>query len=451
MGDDRNNDATSTGKDGRRSFATTNLTDHCDRITLNNEVHARPYERLVAPVRASYITLLSGVESADEERRCIEDLCQRYNVNRPSFEANHFTADFGSFRLRWERHTEFSAYTILNSAPFNAPFEDPPINRVPKEWLAELPGQVLAAAHVAIEPPERKVRSFDELSDLFVPGSLVGSRVTGSAAIAWMDFQIHADGFSRILIQDTGLGSRQAGRLVQRLLEIETYRMMALLALPLARKYTPELFRLDKQVAEMSDSLTREMQLVDEQRLLQGLTHLSAEVERIAAATGFRFSAARAYYDIVGQRIAELREERHEKLQTFGEFMRRRLTPAMQTCESVNKRIEGLTTRVARVSDLLQTRVNIAMESQSRDLLESMNRRAHLQIRLQETVEGLSVVVLSYYLVGLINYGLKGLKSSGVQVDVDILTGLAIIPVIALVLLGVRRLRRKVTREVERT
>jgi uncharacterized membrane-anchored protein len=325
------------------------------------------------------------------------------------------------------------------------------LTRVPRGWLATLPGRVLSAVHIAIEPAQRVIRSVDELGDLFVPGSLVGSRVSGGSATAWTDFQIHADGFSRILIHDVSLGARQAGRLVQRLLEIETYRMMALLALPLARRYTPELFRVDTQVAEMSDSLTREMNMVDEKRLLEDLTRLSAEVERIAAATGFRFSAARAYYDIVRQRIVELREERHEKLQTFGEFMQRRLTPAMQTCESVNKRIEVLTARVARVSDLLQTRVNIAMESQSRDLLESMDRRAHLQVRLQETVEGLSVVVLSYYLVGLVNYGLKGLKSSGVDINVESLTAVSIIPVIALVLLGVRRLRRKITREAEKT
>ncbi|MDX1513002.1 MAG: DUF3422 domain-containing protein [Gammaproteobacteria bacterium] len=451
MTEKNDGDSALKAADKAKTTSTSSLRDHDDRIVLNNEVHARPYERLAAPVRASYIALLSGVESADEERKCIEDLCQRYNVNRPSTGSNHFTADFGNFRLRWERHTEFSAYTILHSGAFDAPFDDLPLKRVPEAWLSSLPGEVLIAVHVAIEPADSEVRDYEALGDLFVPGSLVGSRVSGAAAIAWTDFQIHADGFSRMLVHDSGLGARQAGRLVQRLLEIETYRMMALLALPPARKYTPELFRLDKQVAELSDTLTQEMRLEDEQRLLEGLTRLSAEVERISAATGFRFGAARAYYDIVRQRISELREERHEKLQTFGEFMQRRLTPAMQTCDSVNKRIEGLTARVARVSDLLQTRVNIAMERQSRDLLESMNRRAHLQIRLQETVEGLSVVVLSYYLVGLVNYGLKGLKSSGVSLDVDILTGIAIVPVVAVVLLGVRRLRRKVTREVEKT
>ncbi len=430
--------------EGRRDGG---LSDYPQRTLLNNEVHARPYERLTAPVRASYLALLTGIETAEGERAHIKALCTRNGVNPPAAGANHFSNDLGIFRLRWERHTEFSTYTFLHAAPFDAPFDDAPIRRVPEDWLKRLPGEVLTAVHLALEPSSKPVRSVDELSALFVADTLVGSKVLGSAAVALTDFQIHADGFSRTLIHDAALGSRQAGRLVQRLLELETYRMMSLLALPLAREYTPELFRLDKEVAELSNTLTGDKEDVDERRMLERLTQLSAETEGVATATSFRFSAARAYYDIVERRIRELREERHERLQTFSEFMQRRLVPAMHTCESVHRRIDELTTRSARVSDLLRTRVSITMESQSRDLLESMNRRAKLQIRLQQTVEGLSVVVLSYYLVGLVNYGLKALKSAGLGVDVDVLTGIAIIPVVAAVLLGARYLRRRISRE----
>lgn len=423
------------------------LSDHPQRVLLNNEVHARPYERLTAPVRASYLALLTGIETADEERDHIKALCARNGVNPPAAGADHFSNDLGIFRLRWERHTEFSTYTFIHAAPFQAPFDDAPIKRVPEDWLMGLPGEVLTAVHVALEPSSKPVRSMDELAVLFVADTLVGSKVLGHAALALTDFQIHADGFSRILVHDAALVSRQAGRLVQRLLELETYRMMSLLALPLARENTPELFHLDKEVAELSNALSGDKEDVDERRMLERLTQLSAEIEGVATATSFRFSAARAYYDIVERRIQELREDRHERLQTFSEFVQRRLVPAMHTCESVHRRIDELTTRAARVSDLLRTRVSITMESQSKDLLDSMNRRAKLQIRLQQTVEGLSVVVLSYYLVGLISYGLKAIKSAGMSLNVDALTGIAIIPVVVLVLIGARHLRRSISRE----
>jgi len=126
----------------------------------------------------------------------------------------------------------------------------------------------------------------------------------------------------------------------------------------------------------------------------------------------------------------------------FHEFMEQRLSPAMATCDSVNCNLELLSTRVARASALLRTRVDITMEGQTRDLLSSMDKRAKLQLRMQETVEGLSVVVLSYYLLGMVGYALKALKSAGIPLNVEISTGIAIPIVLGIVFVSVRRLRR---------
>jgi uncharacterized membrane-anchored protein len=59
-------------------------------------------------------------------------------------------------------------------------------------------------------------------------------------------------------------------------------------------------------------------------------------------------------------------------------------------------------------------------------------------------VEGLSVVILSYYSVSLVGYAAKGLKAAGVSVPVDLVVG-ASIPVVALaVAAGVWSVRRRV-------
>ena len=92
------------------------------------------------------------------------------------------------------------------------------------------------------------------------------------------------------------------------------------------------------------------------------------------------------------RRIAELREGRVEGMPTLREFVERRLLPAMKTCETVARMQEGLSARISRASELLRTRVDIELERQNQELLAQMNRRAKLQLRLQETVEGLSVV-----------------------------------------------------------
>ena len=152
---------------------------------------------------------------------------------------------------------------------------------------------------------------------------------------AWTDFHVHGDGFSRILVRDSGLSPYQVGRLVQRLLEIETYRIFALLSLPLARTAAAEISKIDHDLADVTDNLSEMHDIADEREMLIRITSLAARIERIASTTTYRFGASLAYYALVMGRIEELREERIEGLQTIGEFMERRLAPAMRTCESV--------------------------------------------------------------------------------------------------------------------
>ena len=418
------------------------VSEYTRRIKLHNELHARPHELLKAPIQVSQLALLSDSSVVEEELRLIAQLCERYSVNAPLKDARHFSAQFGSFRFKWERHTEFSMYTFFVKAPFEIPFHEPAIKHVPREWLESLPGETIAATHLAIEHKARPHRNIEELASLFALNTVIGAKVVAGSAIVWTDNKIHADGFARILIQDVDLRRRQAGRLVQRLLEIETYRMLALIPVSTARKHLPKLARFDRQLADLTNNNCGFQSHENEQKLLDDLTGLAADIERISAVTNQRFNASAAYYNIVKMRVAELREQRIQGLQMFHEFMEQRLSPAMATCESVNGNLELLSTRVARASALLRTRVDITMEGQTRDLLASMDKRAKLQLRMQETVEGLSVVVLSYYLLGMVAYALKALKSSGVPLNVEITTGLAIPVILGLVFFSVRKLRR---------
>lgn len=417
--------------------------EHPDRHDLHAELNADVYELVSIPAQLSHLVLLSDRQWVDQERQLIVQLCARYDVSPPNTHFDQFSAELGDFRLRWERHTEYSTYTIYCKGPFDIPFAKPAITYIPQDWLASLPGEVLVATHIVLDDRSRPSRSLSELASLFASNTVIGSKVSGGSASVWSDNQIHADGFSRILIHDDNLRSRQVGRLVQRLLEIETYRMLAILPLTLTRKVTPQLERYDDRLAELiaGNELTG---IEDEQHLLGELTRLAAEVEKISAQTSHRFSASQTYYAIMQQRIVELREERIEGLQMLYEFRKQRVTSAMGTFDLVRSHLEILSLRVTRASSMLRTRVDISMESQIRDLLKSMDNRAHLQLRLQETVEGLSVVVLSYYLIGIVGYGLKAVKAAGYAINVELITGAAIPIVVMVVFFGVRRLRRMV-------
>lgn len=423
------------------------LRDHPLRKQLADELHARPFATVTAPTRVSHLALYTAESSDADGLRQVEALCERFGAPPPDRSTNHLMIDFGRFRLKWERHGEFSSYSIFaEGAVEGPPFADTALSRVPADWLAGLPGERLVGLHAEVLAPQQSLPDNDTLKSLFGNDNFAGAMMTGGAAAAWTDFAIQPDGFTRLLIQDRHLRPRQAGRLLQRLFEIETYRMMALLALPLARQVTPELNATRDRLVTITAEMTRIDALEDEQRQLDELTELSQNVERIAATAAYRFSAARAYYALVERRIEELREERIEGTQTIREFMERRLSPAMRTCVSTDERIDRISRRLTRASQLLRTRVDIQLESQNRDLLRAMNRRAQLQLRLQETVEGLSVAAICYYLVSLINYALKAAEAAGAPIDVPLLTGLAILPVAALVWFGVRRIRRLVTR-----
>ncbi len=418
------------------------IMEHHSRFKLQSELHMGPCELLEAPTQVSHLALLVGSDEARHEHRMITQLCDHYSVTPPPEDATHFTVDLGAFRFKWDRHSEFSNYTFFVDSPFETPFTENAIDHVPSSWLEKLPGEVIAATHIALESSKRSHRNLDELAHFFTANTLMGAEVAAGAALVWTDNKIHADGFGRILIHDVDLRARQAGRMVQRLIEIETYRMLAMRPVAIARQYIPVLASFDERLADLTSHNNQLDSLEDERKLLDDITQLAAEIERISAQTTSRFNASLAYHHIVKQRVTRLRENRIQGLQMFHEFMDQRLTGSIQTCSSVQKHLETLSNHVSRASSLLRTRVEISMEAQSRDLLQSMDNRVKLQLRLQETVEGLSIVVLSYYLIGLVAYGLKGLKSAGLPINVELGTGIAIPIVIGAVFFSMRRLRK---------
>jgi uncharacterized membrane-anchored protein len=422
--------------------------DHPLRFELNNEVHARPPEMLVAPLRISYLAVVTAGAAREEGWRQIVALAERYGVAGPAPGANHFSGDLGPFRLKWERHTEFSRYKFILPGADDDPFAVPALTAVPEDWLAGLAGEVMVATHVALLPAGAEAPDYGDIARrLFAGNTLIGAVIAGGAATALTDLRIHGDGFGRLLVLDREMTPRQAGRMVQRLLEIDSYRVMALLALPVAGELAPFLSRCERELVEITTALAGAQER-DEPVLLDRLTRLQAAIESRHADNHYRFGAAAAYDDLVQRRIAELREQRIQGLQTFREFTERRLAPAMQTCRAVAARQESLSQRMTRATQLLSTRVDVARERQTQAVLESMNRRARLQLRLQETVEGLSIAAVTYYVVGLVGYAAKGLKAAGVALDPDLIIGISIPVVAILVALGVRKIRKSVTRHV---
>lgn len=421
------------------------MQDHVQRLALHNEVHARPPEPVRVPMVISHVVMGIDRDSRQASRLHLARLLRDHHLATPEENSTHLRADFGSWRLRWELHTEFVTWTFMCEGDPAVPSSEPAsaLQAVPQAWLSALPGECLARIHLWAMPSSASVANW--VTRCLHDETLVASTVADGQATVHTDFQLHPDGFSRILLFSGPLAPRQLGRLIQQLLEIETYRMAALLGLPAARAAGTVLADAERELAELAQAI-RSAQREDEAGLLDRLTRLAGQVEGQYAATHSRFSASRAYFELVDRRIRDIRESRLNGMQTIAEFMERRLSPARSTCDWAVRRQTALSERVSRMSNLLRTRVEIEQQQSSQELLSTMNRRQGLQLQLQSTVEGLSVAAITYYITGLVHHVAEGLSHHGWPWGVETTTA-ATVPVVALLVwLFIRRLHRGLTR-----
>lgn len=423
------------------------LKDHPLRYQLANELHARPFPTLVSPGQAVYLAIKQPIESAKRDRGLdrahLLDLLDRFGAQHPSPDATHYFAKLGRFHLKWESHTEFVTYTAFLENAADRPFDPAAWDVFPEDWLDNAPGVRITSALIRFaQGSDFEGEISEQLDEWFVPESLAASHVIDRAAIIAGDFRIDSAGHMRFAVfTHEGIGNRRIGRIVQRICEIETYKAMSMLGMPRARKISHRMGEIDAQLSHLISDLTGDIAKPDV--TLNALLGAAAELEQLQTESSFRFGATRAYEALVNQRIDVLREERFQGRQTFGEFMMRRFDPAMRTVKATERRLHSMTDRAIRAGDLLRTRVDVDRSAQNQQLLESMDARSDLQLRLQKTVEGLSIVAISYYAVSLVGYLLAPLAEP-LGVDKAVLTALAVVPVVAVVWMALRAIRRSI-------
>ena len=418
------------------------LKTHPLRRTLTEEMHVRVFPAFSAPSRLCQILTLSGEGDAEADRAHAETLCSLHGVT-PSVSSRYFTVRFDGYLFVWERHTEFASWTFIEENVSGEPFSKSVLNHLPRGWLDDLPGEVLRGTRIEVLSRDVAEPDAEMLKRLFSPADLVVCDVTDGEARVWADFRLHDDGYGRLLVQDRELVGGDAARLIQRLQELGNYRKMSLLGLPLAQGETPRVTELEQQLAHLSKDIADSGDR--EEELLEALSDLSAELSTISAETRYRMNATRAYANLVADRLGELKVSRIPGYQTLIDFTDRRLTPAVRTCRSFSNRLDDLSERASWASNLLRTRISTALERQNSELLTTMNQRARMQLRLQETVEGLSVAAISYYAVGLIGYLAKAAKAQGLPVDPTQVTGVSVPVIIVVLWLILRRLRMRIS------
>ena len=418
-----------------------NVIDHSLRAFVLDEIHARPLVPMITPRRVLHIACSTEETAADAGRAAFAEFAEERGGLPPAKAARHHAIALAEGRLRWERHTEFTTYSWDMACQGKPAWSTAPV--MLPQGAPRLPGPRLVAAELLLVPGSGEIwKDSDTVAWGFDATSLCVADAEHGAATIATDFRAWPDGLTRILIVDHSLNPQNAGALVQRLIEIETYRVFALIALPTVREAGPQLAKMEEGLVDLlaaSAASTGD----DHRALLDRLNDLATGLERQLAATSYRISASRAYEEILGDRLAAIGEAPHEGQRPWSTFLHRRVGPALRTCASLGDRQEKLSQRLVRAAALLRTRVDIALEDQNNAVLRAMNRRSELQLRLQHTVEGLSIAAVSYYIVGLVSYLAKGGEALGLAIPPALIVAVSVPVVIAWVAWLVRRIRQR--------
>ena len=388
------------------------MKSHPQRQQIADEVHARPFQQLGSPLKVMHFAVMNAEHNAEDILQSVSALFVACGAQPLGGSANFCFQKIGSLSLRWEAHNEFYTLTFYYSGEQQDWHQSMP--GLSQGWSDRILGELITGVQILVKMPQDEASHLCDgqlLDDIFAENQVIGSHVMRKAATLWTDFKAQGEfGLDRILLQDNHLHGYQCGRLIQRLCEIDTYRAVALLGLAPARQAMGRVSSLGTELSVITHHLSN-LEAGDESDTLSALMNLAAQVEEIAAETAHRFSASDAYYAVVQMRISELEETRIEGLQTIEQFIERRVDPAMRTCRAAATRLERISQRIARASNLLRSKIDLSTEEKVHDLLSSMNKRTRRQLTLQAKLETFSIIVVTYYLFDLADRTIRYLAS----------------------------------------
>jgi uncharacterized membrane-anchored protein len=391
---------------------------------VHREMHARVSEPVAVParIRHSAYLLPEGAERPlDRVRQRFEEIVRLLQIAPEHIQWGERSgrvikplANGATLCIQWEIHTEFYSYTTIHQGtatpadgaddllpePVTFPALPPLGTKLVDVDILAVPGLELAPL----------------LRTYLLGGPIYGGAVLGGSARVWTTFQVDENGQGRYVVGAGSLSPGRLGRVIRRLVEIENYYHLILMPLDSYRREVVRLRAIERRLAEHSaeiaTTLARGKAPPDwEQQRLVALTQDFAELVHLTEHMRYELSATNSYFAIFQERLRWLREVTGEGFQTLEEFLAARVGPAIRSYRNFIERADVLTIQSTALGNMVRTRVSLSMEEQSLATMQAMNRRVELQVILQRTVEGLSFIVLSYYLTGLAGYVFKALEA----------------------------------------
>lgn len=407
--------------------------DHPFRQTIMDEVHARPVDIVpeAARVRRVVFVMPTAAGTLAAALSHFAQFCADRGYPAPEDESRQHSFETDSYAVTWEFHTEFITITWRATAAGDVAWPD----GIGIELLSD--GQLIGAMRIDViadaEVPARLLPGFA------LPSLCVSAIENGQAQVA-TDFVTDEQSFTRFEFAAGRLTRLRRSIAVRRLLEIETYRTMALMGLPLARQASPDLRFAETELTALIGSLA-EVNTTDEaQAALVALNSLSVRAGQISERLSYRFAASQAYGGVLRARLEGLKEDTTAVGSRLSTYLANRVEPALATCMAIEKRLSVLSDKIERAIGLLDVRLELEMQVQNKAVLETIAKTAHSQFQLQRTVEGLSTIAISYYLLGILSYVMAG-PLGELHFDKTLALSIAAPFVLLFVWLMVRRVR----------
>ena len=413
----------------------TGLLDHQNRAEVLAELHARPVDPVSSPARIRRVALAFDRAPHNAER-VMQDFaawCEKNRIVPPASGTRYHRFDLNGCLVTFELHTEFVTLTWV-SGPENEDFWPEQLG------LDALGGGKLVAATM-IEILSATSISQPRL-DRYHRASLCFSTIDKGDAQVATDFVADENGFTHFIVAAAENVDRQRlGTIVRRLLEIETYRTFTLLGLPLARQVSPMLATLERQLGQLVEEMGPTTSQEESKHQLSQLHALTLQLNKTIERTSYRFSASQAYADILDRRLTRLGEQTTVSFSTLERYLGNRIEPALATCLAIEKRQKDLGQKLEWVTEFLNTRIGLEVQMQNMQVMDRISKTSQSQYRLQKTVEGLSVIAISYYALGIVGYLLNGMAEV-VEFSKPAATAALVPLVVGLVWYGVRRITK---------
>lgn len=328
----------------------------------------------------------------------------------------------------WQAHTEYYNYQIWHLPASSKPdVAFGPLTFPNYKFPLAPLGMEVCRLDILLSSASLPTR--EEIRSMLPGPVLYGSRILDEQTSLVTSFT--HDEFERerywVTLGPTRAGASRLKEIVDAVVRIETYYHLLLMQKPLFSAAIDQVYKFEQVHLKQREIISGHIAHANSQTLQRWLNSLTQDLlktNRIAGKLHFELSASVPYDKIVHTTLASLNEKPLDAYRPVSDYVLSGITGVAEGYQQLLKRIDTLRSGFEGIISIIRARVDLILEGQNLTLLQSVDKTTKSQVILQHTVEGLSVIVIAYYVAGLGGYIFKGLQEMGWLRNANIISAL---------------------------